>query len=970
MKQIITITRKELTAYFGTPAALIFLAIFLLITCFSFFWVSGFYARSLADIRPLFRWMPLLLIFLVAALTMRQWSEEQRTGTLETLMTLPITRWQSVLGKFLSVMVLVVLALLLTLPIPAVVAVLGPLDWGPVIGGYLACLLLAAAYTALGLWMSALTDNQIVALLLTGVVGGLLYLAGSPVVLALAGEPWISFLRAVGTSSRFASIERGVLDLRDLVYYGSLTAFFLFSTGFTLDRKRWSHGAGMAGYRRAAGLTAVLVGSNLLALNLWLAPLWNLRFDATAQQEYTLSQTTKDLLGNLQEPLLIRAYVSEKSHPLLDPLRPQVEDFLREYAIAGQGKVQAEVVDPAQNPDLEAEANQTYGIRPTPFQVADRYQASLINAYFDILVRYGDQDVVLNFRDLIQVDQNQDGGVDVRLRNLEYDLTSAVKKALYGFQSIDTVLAAQEQPVTLTLYTTPQTLPPDLAAAPATIKTVAEELAQKSNGKLRFVQADPSDPNSGVTAQQLFDRYGIQSVPTDLFSPESFYLHMVVTNGDAAQVIYPQNDLGEAAVRDAIQNAVLRTASGYLKTIGLWVPPSTPTPDALGQMQAPLQSYNLLRDQLSQEYTVRDVDLSTGQPPVNVDMLLLVAPQNLTDQARFAIDQYLMRGGAVVVLAGNYAISQDPFSGQLALQPLDGTLRELLQHYGVDVQTALVLDTQNQPFPSPTVRDAGGIQVQEIQALNYPFFVDVRANGMNSKAGVTGNLPNVTMYWTSPVVVDQSIIATYSVVSLLQSSANAWLRSDPNIQADYITYPQSGFPVEGEASVQPLAVALQGPFTSFFAGKPNPLAAPDATGAMSGTTPIVAQLDQAPENARLIVAGSSEMADDAVLQLSASLVGQQVLNNLQFVHNAVDWSVEDTDLLGLRTRGAYTRLLEPLTETNQQFWELMTYVLIVAGLGLVAVAAYVWRRNEKPMELAPAREFKDVSNGFDTGPIA
>ncbi len=116
MKQIWSITRKELGAYFGSPTALMFLGVFLVVTLFTFFWVAGFFARGLADIRPLFQWMPLLLIFLVAALTMRQWSEEQRTGTVEMLMTLPVTRWQLTLGKFLAVMLLVATALALTLP--------------------------------------------------------------------------------------------------------------------------------------------------------------------------------------------------------------------------------------------------------------------------------------------------------------------------------------------------------------------------------------------------------------------------------------------------------------------------------------------------------------------------------------------------------------------------------------------------------------------------------------------------------------------------------------------------------------------------------------------------------------------------------------------------------------------------------------------------------------------------------------
>ncbi len=839
------------------------------------------------------------------------------------------------------------------------VAALGPLDWGPVIGGYLAALLMAAAYTAIGLFMSAQTDNQIVALLLTAVVGGLVYLAGAPVLVNLVGEPWAALLRGVGSGSRFAAIERGVLDLRDLVYYLSVAFFFLFATVFTLDTKRWSHGERTAAYRRNSILSLVLVGANLLVLNVWLAPLWNLRVDATAQKEYTLSQSTKDLLGTLQEPLLIRAYISAQTHPLLDPLRPQVEDLLREYAIAGNGKVTAEVVDPAQNPELEAEANQTYGIQPTPFQVNDRYQAAVVNAYFDVLVRYGDQDTVLNFRDLIQVAPQPDGALDVGLRNLEYDVTSAIKKAVYGFQNIETVLGAQSEPATLTLYVTPNLLPPELAAAPATIQQVADELNAKTGGKLAFTQVDPTDPNSGVTADELWQRYGIQPIPLSLFGTDGYYLHLVVTNGDQVQVIYPQNDMSEGTVREAIQSAVLRTATGFLKVVGLWTPSATPTQDAFGQMQQPLQSYNFLRDQLSQAYTVRDVDLTGGQPPTGVDMLLLVAPQNLSDKERFAIDQYLMRGGSVVVLAGNYQATPDQFTGQLTLAPIQEGLGELLRHYGVDVQNSLVMDMQNQPFPVQTVRDAGGFQVQEIQALDYPFFVDVRADGMDQTQGIAGGLPNVTLNWASPVVVDAAKTATATVSTLLQSTANAWLRSDTNIQPDFDRFPATGFPVEGELAQRTLGVALQGELPSYFAGKANPLVETDASGAMTNTAPV-GQLDQSQATARLAVIGSGEFVNDLVLQLSSSLVGQQALNNVQYVQNTVDWALEDTDLLGLRTRGAFTRLLAPLDDAGRQRWEWITYGLVVAGLLLVGGAAYAWRRSEKPMALAPRNEFKDL----------
>ncbi len=179
MKQILAITRKELNSYFNSLLAIIFLGTFLAAIAIIFFTVEGFFARGIADIRPLFAMIPVLLIFLIAALTMRQWSEETRSGTLEILLSLPTNHVQLVLGKFLAVMGMISIALLLTLPFPILVSFLGSLDWGPVIGGYLASLLIAAAYASIGLFISSKTDNQIVALILTVITGGAFYLIGS-----------------------------------------------------------------------------------------------------------------------------------------------------------------------------------------------------------------------------------------------------------------------------------------------------------------------------------------------------------------------------------------------------------------------------------------------------------------------------------------------------------------------------------------------------------------------------------------------------------------------------------------------------------------------------------------------------------------------------------------------------------------------------------------------------------------------
>ncbi|MBN1954131.1 MAG: Gldg family protein [Anaerolineae bacterium] len=955
MKQAIAITRKELEGYFGSLMALIFVGAFLLTTLFVFFWVDTFFARGIADVRPLFRWMPVLMILLVAALTMRQWSEEQRSGTLEVLLTLPVRPLHLVIGKFMAVLTLVLVALALTFFLPLTVSLLGNLDWGPVFGGYLAALLLAAAYTAIGLFVSSLTDNQIVALISTVLICGLFYLVGSSSVTDFFGDTAGEVLRAIGSGSRFESIQRGVVDLRDLVYYLSLSGIFLTLNVVSLDAKRWSSGKRTQPHRLAMALTALLVVLNLIVVNVWLFPLRTLRIDLTEQREYSLSQTTRDLLNNLQEPLLIRGYFSERTHPLLAPLVPNIRDMLQEYEIASGNMVEVEVVDPADDAELEAEANQTYGIEPIPFQVEGRYETSFINSYFDILIRYGDQHVVLGFQDLIEVEQGRDS-IDVRLRNLEYDLTSSIRKVVYGFQSVDMVLAALEEPAVLTTYVTMGTLPEEMSGALTTIETVAHDIASRSGGKFTYRVIDPDAPDSPVTRQDIYDTYGLPPFPVSLFSEESYYLHMILQVGDQAELIIPGGDPSEAEVRTSIESALKRQAPGFLQTVGLWTPPAEPTVDMFGQIQQPISSWEELRVALRQEYTVRDVDLSGGQVPAEIDVLVVVAPQGMSDRERFAIDQYLMRGGAVVLAAGSYGIAVDQFTGGLTVAPLLGGVREMLASYGIYVGESLVMDVQNEPFPVPVTRNVGGFAVQEIQALDYPFFVDVRSDGMASGNAIVSNLEAVTLNWTSPITVDAELNSEREVTVLLRSSAESWTQASTVIQPDFDRYPETGFLVAEEQQSYDLAVSVQGVFASAFQGQDPPA---DETGEEGGeaTTPLPATIEVSPETARLVVIGSSEFVDDIVFDISSNLMGNRYINSLKLMQNAVAWSTEDLDLLSIRARGTQARSLVRMGEGAQSFWEIVNVVAALVALVVIGVVWNVRRRSVQPMELV------DVADG-------
>ena len=238
------------------------------------------------------------------------------------------------------------------------------------------------------------------------------------------------------------------------------------------------------------------------------------------------------------------------------------------------------------------------------------------------------------------------------------------------------------------------------------------------------------------------------------------------------------------------------------------------------------------------------------------------------------------------------------------------------------------MDPQNEPFPVPIQRNVAGMTVIEYQQLPYPFFVDVRQDSMAAESPVLANLPAVTLHWVSPVEVDEEKNQDREVVTLLQSTAGSWLRSSININPDLQTSPKFGFPVEGEQKARPLAVSIRGSFESYFKDKPSPFQEGETEASALGTVEV------SPDSSRLVVLGSAEFVDDVVMEISRSFSQDRYLLNLQLLQNIVDWAVEDEDLLSIRSRGTYARLLRPLEKDEQSFWEGLNYALaLLAGVG-------------------------------------
>lgn len=966
MRQILAITGKELNGYFGSPMAAIFVGAFLLASLFFFFWIDGFFARNTADIRPFFRWLPLLLIFLVATLTMRQWSEEQKMGTMEVLFTMPVSFTKLVFGKFLAALFMVALALALTIGLPITVSLLGNLDWGPVLGGYLGGLLMASAYIGIGLFISSRTDNQIVALIATVLAGGFFYLLGSTAITGLFGNNGGELLRQISTAGRFSSIERGVVDLRDVVYYLSFTGIFLGLTALSLDMQRWSQGDLARPYRKVALIGALLLTANLVVVNIWLNKVDTVRSDLTADKHFSISPATKDILASIREPLLLRGYFSDKTHPLLAPLVPQLKDLMTEYSIAGGDRVRVEFIDPRFNEKAEAEANRQYGIQPVPFQVAGRYEASVVNSYFNILIKYGDQYEVLGFQDLIEVEPRPDGQPDVRFRNLEYDLTRNIKKTVHGFKSIGSVFEGIDG-AKLTAIISRERLPEDLRAVENEIQTAVEELQKESFGKLQFEVLDPDIAAGGPQAVE--QEYGVQPQLASLFSGDMFYLSLFLDVDGKREQVFLDNLASQADIKNQVEATLKRMSSGFLKTVAVWTPSPAVPPQMAMMGQQPPEHYGMVQEILRQDYNVERANLDEGVAPLS-DVLVLVAPQELSDVQRVAVDQFLMRGGSLIVLNGHYLLDLSPMNQSLNLKEAENGVEELLRHYGITVKQTLVMDEQNQPFPVPVNRNVGGFTIQEIKRIDYPYFVDVRSDGMAQNNPATANLPMVTLNWVSPLDIDQDKNAGRTSTILFRSSPKSWRTDQAQMQPDYDRYPENGFAPAEKYDPADLTVAVRGNFSSYFAGKPDPrieqrkkeeeekkaAAAegestenPDAAEAAKPLPPPI--IEQSADSSRLIVVGSSEFVNDTVLSLSRSLGDQRFLNSLGFIQNLVDWSVEDEDLLSIRSRGGHARLLMPLSRNEQRFWEILNYVLAFAGLLLVSFWGGRRVKNEKPMQL-------------------
>ncbi len=242
MRQFLSITKRELISYFATPVAYVFITIFLLLSGLFTFYLGNFFEIGQASLGSFFEWHPWLYLFLVPAVTMRLWSEEKKSGTIELLTTLPVSTLNIVLGKFMAAWLFTLLALILTFPMWITVNYLGNPDNGVIMASYIGSLLMSGGYLSIGIFISSLTKNQVIAFIVSVTVCFLFTVSGLPIVLDFftnwAGESITDVIASFSFLANYSDISRGIIDIRTLVYFLSLIILFLYLNVITLDNSR------------------------------------------------------------------------------------------------------------------------------------------------------------------------------------------------------------------------------------------------------------------------------------------------------------------------------------------------------------------------------------------------------------------------------------------------------------------------------------------------------------------------------------------------------------------------------------------------------------------------------------------------------------------------------------------------------------------------------------------------------------
>lgn len=400
MNRIFLLFKREIKKYFDSPLAYIIIIVFLIMSGWMF--SSTIFLINRVTIENFIINVPLLLIFFVPAIAMQLLAEEFNSGTIEILGSLPIKDREIIGGKFLAAFTLLFSAIILTLIYPISISFLGDLDWGQVTGSYIGMLLIGGTFLSIGILASSLSSNQVIAFIIGFAVSFAFFIMGKVTdILPSYIRPVIEYM---GIDSHWENLSRGVIDMRDIIYFFSLWIFFIYSSLIAFGRRIR---LGFYSISSVGLLSGVLILFNILTSGIVY------RMDLTEHKIYSISKASKNIIKALDDPVLIKVYFSKNLPLIYQQRRKYLSDLLHEYRAYSDSRVKFKFLDPSEDESAAREA-MANGIPPLKFTEAGKERLEIKQGFMGVMILYQDK------KEVIPVVENIEG--------LEYDLTTRIKK--------------------------------------------------------------------------------------------------------------------------------------------------------------------------------------------------------------------------------------------------------------------------------------------------------------------------------------------------------------------------------------------------------------------------------------------------------------------------------------------------------------------------------------------------------------
>jgi ABC-type uncharacterized transport system involved in gliding motility auxiliary subunit len=613
-------------------------------------------------------------------------------------------------------------------------------------------------------------------------------------------------------------------------------------------------------------LFCILVAGNLFLFNSLISN-WNkARLDLTENKEHSLSSYTKKVIRNLPDRVEVHGIFTNHTHQKLKPLIPQIKDILHDYESESNGKIKVVFQDPSTNKAM-GRIYEEYQIKPKPIPLESKYKKEIKSIYFDLIIKYGDQSLKFSFDELIEVEEIS-GSLNIKLKNLELVLTKGIQKVTSSFTSIESVMTSITTPVHVVYYKLP--------------KSIREQL-KKQYGEKELKALDEKLKESQKKVEAISKKYKLSFKIQDMV--EGFEPGDILISYGNKKITFSTisgNVPGEEAINEKFDRNLKRILPGFTKSVGFATPiPKTMRSNPMmGQYAKPQREpdlFDFLGQILQSEYKLERVDLNTGSIP-SVDVLLIVAPENYSEKAVYALDQYIMLGGRVVILADTSKINlRTSKQGSLVLDPVKSGLEGLLSSWGVVIEDKILADVNCATIPVPKEVQPG---LMVLESMEYRYFPKFRYSKTHP---IVAGLPEIVMLWPGALSYRKAS-DKIQMKPILNSSSKSWLtETGSSFLADFSK--KITPPVATKSHI--LAMALTGKFDSFFKGKSNPVLSKSTNDATGKSSKKVNRISS-PETRIVIIADA-----DFVSNIGKNFAEKQFETNFGLLKNSIEWVSTD-----------------------------------------------------------------------------